>query len=147
MLRPFVAADLPDVSDLWVEAWRRAYPNIDFEARRAWFRDHLNRLARDATEIAVLLEQGRVVGLVTVHPNTGYLDQLVVAASAQGRGYAGALLAHARTISPKRVWLKVNQDNAAAIRLYQRHGFRITAEGTNPGSSAPIYEMVWEPSA
>jgi putative acetyltransferase len=146
MLRPFVAADLPDVSDLWVEAWHRAYPNIDFEARRAWFREHLDGLANDGTEIAVLVEDDRILGLMTVHPITGYLDQLVVAAFAQGRGHAGALLAYARTISPKRVCLKVNQDNAGAIRLYERHGFRIVADSVNPGSGAPIYEMVWEPS-
>jgi putative acetyltransferase len=146
MLRPFAAADLPEVSDLWIEAWGRAYPNIDFDARRAWLREHLNGLANEGTEIAVLVEDGRILGLVTVHPIAGYLDQLVVAASAQGRGVAGALLAHARTISPKRVSLKVNQDNAAAIRLYERHGFRIVTEDVNPGSGAPVYEMVWEPS-
>ena len=146
MLRPFAAADLAEVSDLWVDAWRRAYPDIDFEARRRWFREHLYALANEGTEIAVLVEDGRIVGLVTVHPITGYLDQLVVAASAQGRGHAAALLAYARTISPKRVSLKVNQDNAGAIRLYQRQGFRIAAEDVNPGSGAPVYEMLWEPS-
>ena len=39
-----------------------------------------------------------VVGFVTVDPNTGYLDQIVVATDQHGRGVADALLAEAMLI-------------------------------------------------
>lgn len=79
-----------------------------------------------------------------VNPASGYLDQLVVDTADQGRGVADILLAEARRISPARLDLHVNQDNARAIGFYQKHGFVTVAEDVNPRSGAPIYRMRWE---
>jgi putative acetyltransferase len=82
---------------------------------------------------------------LVVNPQTGYLDQLVVATTDQGRGVAAILLAQARRLSPAVLDLHVNQDNARAIGFYQKHGFVTVAEDVNPRSGAPIYRMRWKP--
>ena len=86
---------------------------------------------------------GRMVGFVTVDPRTGYLDQIVVAPEAWGSPAAPALLAAAKRIAPAGLDLDVNQDNARAIRFYEKHGFAVGGSGVNPRSGAPIYRMSW----
>jgi putative acetyltransferase len=85
------------------------------------------------------------VGFVTVDPKTRYLDQIVVAPEAWGSEVAAALLAEARRLSPDGLDLKVNADNARAIRFYEKHGFVISGEEVNPRSGAPVHVMSWRP--
>ena len=81
----------------------------------------------------VAVDDGRVVGWCDVNPKTqealrhsGVLG-MGVAASHRGRGVGSALLRAtleaAATRGIRRVELVVRADNAAAIRLYERHGF------------------------
>jgi putative acetyltransferase len=39
----------------------------------------------------------------------------------------------------------VNQDNARAIRFYEKHGFAVAGIDSNPRSGAPLYRMSWRP--
>lgn len=144
VLRPLEPADLPALSDLWVSAWTAAYPDIDFEARRAWFADHLAALGGEGASCVVAVVGNRIAGLVTIGPR-GYLDQLVVGREHQGRGVARALLAYAQRAAPGEVTLDVNQDNVAAIRFYRREGFMVVGESRNP-RGAPILRMRWTPT-
>ena len=146
MVRPMLSADLPEMIDMWVAAWQVAYPAINFEARRGWAVDHIVELERTGSCSVVVLTGGRIVGALVVNPETGYLDQIVVATDAQGRGIADALLAEARRLSPALLDLHVNQDNARAIRFYEKNGFTISGEDVN-SSGAPIYKMSWRPSS
>jgi putative acetyltransferase len=145
LVRPMLPADLPETIDLWVAAWQAAYPSIDFEARRGWAVDHIAELERTGSRSLVVLEGGRILGVVIVDPATGYLDQIVVAADAQGRGIAALLLTEARRLSPALLELHVNQDNTRAVRFYEKNGFAIAGEDVNPRSGAPIYKMSWRP--
>ena len=88
--------------------------------------------------------RGAMTGFVTVDPETLYLDQIVVAPEAWGSGTAEALLAEARRLSPGGLDLQVNQDNARAIRFYQKQGFAITGEDKN-SSGRLTYWMKWRP--
>lgn len=143
MLRPLQPADLPEAVDLWVAAWHAAYPAIDFEARRAWFVDRIAEQQSEGAEAIVALMGGRVVGLLLINPQTAYLDQIVVASDRQGAGMAELLMNRAKECTPSGFALHVNQDNARAIRFYEKQGLRITGESTNPRSGAPIYELRW----
>ncbi|MGE3150464.1 MAG: GNAT family N-acetyltransferase [Pseudorhodoplanes sp.] len=145
MLRPLQAQDMPALLDLWVDAWRAAYPAIDFESRRDWAREHFTALRRDGAEIHLAWRDGRIIGALAIHPGTHYLDQIVVATDAQGRGVAMQLLAQARRISPERIELHVNQDNARAIAFYRKNGFEIAGEDVNARSGAPVFLMQWRP--
>jgi len=144
-VRPMLPEHLAETLDMWVAAWQAAYPNIDFAARRGWTKDRIAELERTGSRSLIALRDDRIVGALVVNPDTGYLDQMVVATADQGRGVADILLAEARRISPAALDLHVNQDNARAIRFYQKHGFVTVAEDVNPRSGAPIYRMRWQP--
>jgi putative acetyltransferase len=144
-VRPMAPQDLAETLDMWVAAWQAAYPHIDFAERREWTEDRIAELERTGSRSLVALRDSRIVGALVVNPETGYLDQIVVATADQGSGVADILLAEARRISPSRLDLHVNQDNARAIRFYQKHGFVTVAEDVNARSGAPIYRMSWRP--
>jgi putative acetyltransferase len=145
VVRPMRADELPEMLDLWVAAWQAAYPAIDFAQRRDWMADWIAVQARAGAQSLVALADGRIVGALIINPQTGYLDQLVVAAQSQRRGIAGILLAEARRLSPDLLELNVNQDNARAIAFYRKNGFAVTGKDVNPRSGAPIYLMRWRP--
>jgi ribosomal protein S18 acetylase RimI-like enzyme len=143
VVRPMRADDLSDLLDLWVESWQAAYPAIDFRARRGWAETRFAELQRDGARFFVAETNGRLSGLVTVEPATGYIDQIVVATAVQRRGVASQLIATARGVSPALLELHVNQDNEPAVAFYLREGFAITGHDANPLSGAPTYRMTW----
>ncbi len=148
-IRPFVADDLGPAADLWVASWALTMPDIDFEARRPWFLQHVETLTAKGTQILVADEiaTGALAGFVMIDPATRYLDQLAVAPAFWGKGAAEALMAAARTASPAGIVLDVNQDNPRAVAFYRRAGLEITASGANPMSGRTTWRMEWAPKA
>jgi putative acetyltransferase len=143
-LRPYTAADEDAAIALWLRTWQQHYPDIDFSARLTWWRERWRNELVPQAQIVIAENAGSMTGFVTVDPKTLYLDQIVVAPEAWGSGTAEALLAEARRISPHGLDLQVNQDNARAIRFYQKQGFAITGEGKNV-SGRLTYWMKWRP--
>lgn len=147
-LRIRTDADCASLAGLWVASWREAMPDIDFEARRPWFLDHLRALeAAGAITICAFDGSNRLFGCVTFDPATAYLDQLAVAPEAKGTGAAKLLLNEARRLSPNGLVLDVNQDNARALAFYAREGFAKTAEGVNPRSGLKTWRLRWPGTA
>ena len=142
-VRSMRAEDLPALLDLWVESWQAAYPSIDFHARRGWADTRFAELRRDGARILVAEADGQLAGLVTVAPDTGYIDQIVVATAARRRGVAAQLIAAARAVSPTVLKLHVNQNNAPTVAFYRREGFAVSGEAANPRSGAPTFRMTW----
>jgi putative acetyltransferase len=141
-LRPYRAEDEDAAIALWLETWQRAYPSIDFAARVTWWRERWrSELVPDAA-IIVAEDAGALVGFVTID-TTGYLDQLVVTPDRWGSELAKALVDEAKRLSPDRITLLVNKDNARAIRFYQRSGFVDAGEDVNPTSGRPVKKMEW----
>ena len=121
-LRSYTSADENAAIELWRRTWQQHYPHIDFGKRLEWWRERWRKELVPVATITVAEMGGRLVGFVTVDPMTGYLDQIVVAPEAWGSDVANALMDEARRISPGGLELKVNADNARAIRFYREAG-------------------------
>ena len=143
-LRPYRADDENAVIALWLEAWRHAYPSIDFAARLDWWRERWRGELVPKAAIIMAERQGAPVGFVTIDAS-GYLDQLVVAPAQWGSEIAGALVSEAKRRSPGGITLLVNKDNARAIRFYERNGFAHAGDAVNPTSGRPVLKMEWKP--
>ncbi|MDF2117532.1 GNAT family N-acetyltransferase [Roseiarcaceae bacterium H3SJ34-1] len=144
-LRPYTAADEEAAIALWLRTWQQTYPDIDFVARLGWWRDRWRNDLVTQAQITVAESDGVLTGFVTVDPKTHYLDQIVVAPEAWGAGIAEELMAAARRLSPAGLDLQVNQDNARAIRFYEKQGFVTTGEDRN-ASQRLTYRMKWRPA-
>jgi putative acetyltransferase len=144
-LRPYLPADEEAAIELWRRTWQQHYPHLDFTARLAWWRERWRSELVPTATITVAEQHGGLIGFVTVDPKTRYLDQIVVAPEAWGSDVARALIAEARRLSPGGLDLKVNADNARAIRFYEKQGFAVTGDDINPLSGAPVRKMSWRP--
>ena len=141
-LRPYRAEDEDTAIALWLETWQRAYPSIDFAARVNWWRERWRTELVPNAAIMVAQQDDALIGFVTIDA-TGYLDQLVVGPAHWGSELADALVDEAKRISPDRITLLVNKDNARAIRFYERNGFVDAGEDVNPTSGRPVKKMAW----
>jgi len=125
-LRPYRPSDEDAAIALWHKTWQRAYPSIDFAARVPWWRERWRSELVANAAIIVAEEAGELIGFVTIDAK-GYLDQLVVAPDRWGSALANLLVDEAKRLSPDRITLLVNTDNARAIRFYQRNGLSTPA--------------------
>jgi putative acetyltransferase len=141
-LRPYRSEDEDAAIALWLESWQRAYPQIDFAARVTWWRQRWRSELVPNAAIIVAARGNALIGFVTIDAS-GYLDQLVVAPDHWGSELGTALVNEAKRRSPNRITLLVNQDNARAIRFYQRNGFAHAGEDVNPTSGKPVLKMEW----
>ena len=146
-LRVAAPKDRQALLNLWVAAWRLTMAQIDFEARRGWLDRHLDEsVASGMIALVAEIRDDAPVGFVVVDARRGYLDQLAVDPAHQGSGIADALMAAAKDLSPARLDLDVNRDNARALRFYTRHGFRPMAAGSNAHSGLPTLLLQWRAS-
>jgi putative acetyltransferase len=143
VLRRYRANDEDAAIALWLETWQRAYPSIDFAARVPWWRQRWREELVPKAAIIVADQAGTLIGFVTID-GVGYLDQLVVAPGQWGSKLGNMLVAEAKRLSPDRITLLVNSDNARAIRFYERNGFAHAGEDVNPTSGRPVLRMEWK---
>lgn len=143
-IRPYAPSDEATSIDVWHRTWQQAYPQIDFAARLAWWRERWRKELVPKAEIAVAELDGKLIGFVTID-GEGYLDQLVVDPAHWGSDAARLLVDEAKRLSPDGVTLLVNRDNARAIRFYERNGFVHAGDDINPTSGRPVLKMAWTP--
>jgi len=141
-LRPYTPSDEDAAIALWHETWQQAYPAIDFAARVPWWRERWRNELVPNAKIIVAEQSGALTGFVTIDA-AGYLDQLVVSPASWGSDLATALVDEAKKLSPARITLLVNTDNARAIRFYERNGFVHAGDDVNPTSGRPVKRMEW----
>jgi putative acetyltransferase len=144
LLRPYRVGDEDAAIELWRRTWQQAYPSIDFAARVAWWRERWRNELVPTASIVVAEQADALIGFVTID-SQGYLDQLVVDPAQWGSPLADTLVDEAKRLSPDIVTLLVNEDNARAIRFYQRNGFAHAGKGVNPTSGRPVLRMQWKP--
>nr|WP_057925574.1 GNAT family N-acetyltransferase [Burkholderia ambifaria] len=125
-----------------------------FPSHEKW-QQRLERLREQGVSLVAELD-GSVVGHLALHPEQNPRRRhaaslgMMVDASHHGRGIGGRLLAAAIDLAEN--WLNVTRleltvfvDNAVAIALYERHGFRIEGEAPDyalrDGAYASVYQM------
>jgi ribosomal protein S18 acetylase RimI-like enzyme len=86
-----------------------------------------------------------VAGYVNHPGDDGYITNVSALPAARGRGVVSRLLARwldrAAAAGARSVGLHVHPDQAPAVRLYLRHGFRVV------GQDGKGLHMVWAPAA
>jgi putative acetyltransferase len=144
-LRPYTAAYEDAAIELWRRTWQHHYAHLNFSERVAWWRERWRTKLVPQAHIVIAEADGAMIGFVTVDPRTLYLDQIVVAPEHWGSNAAVMLLDEAKRLSPKGLDLLVNEDNARAIRFYEKHGFVYAGDDKNPVSGKPVNRMNWRP--
>ncbi|MGO9004953.1 MAG: GNAT family N-acetyltransferase [Beijerinckiaceae bacterium] len=143
-LAPRSVADLAPLVDLWVESWQAAMPQIDFDARRAWFSTHLLAMEADgALTICGFDAENRLAGFALLVTQKSYLEQIAVHPRHFGSGLAGRLLGEVKSLCPGGLTLDVNADNRRALRFYEREGFARIASGRNGLSGLATWRLRW----
>src|ERR1700755_1013626 len=65
-LRPYRAEDEAAAIDLWHRTWQEAYPQIDFAARLAWWRERWRNDLVPKASIVVTEQDGDLTGFVAI---------------------------------------------------------------------------------
>ena len=132
VIRPFVVPDFDELTEVWHNVNRSAYPYVVAHQRytlddaRAFFRSSV--LPSNRLWVASLGKS--IVGFIAA--DATHINQLAVDVNHQHRGIGSALLQHllATTAGPWRLF--TFQRNEAARRFYERHGFCVVRFGMSP---------------
>lgn len=113
--------DAAAIADINLEARRQAMPWLRNAHTDTQTRDYFARMVNDCPSVWwVTRRAGKVAAYMLIDGDE--LDHLYVAPRWQGGGCGSALLAHAKTLSP-RLLLWTFQRNARAREFYEARGF------------------------
>ena len=143
-LRRATVEDAPAVAEVWLRSRRAAAPAIpasihgDDDVRR-WVAEVL--IPEGRTWVAA--DAGDVVAMMSLRE--GWIDQLYVDPSHQGRGVGTLLVQIAQEQHPEALDLWTFQANEGARRFYERHGFTVVemTDGDNE-EGAPDVRYHWK---
>lgn len=141
MIRRFVQDDIDVLMDLWLAGNLQAHSFIP-----EWYwKDNLDpvREMLPLAELYVYVEEaeGRVDGFVGL--NGEHIEGIFVRKVSQSTGVGSALLEFVKG-RRERLTLGVYRKNQRAVRFYERKGFHIREERTDPDTGEREYEMIWK---
>jgi GNAT superfamily N-acetyltransferase len=144
LIRPYKSDDFEPVTKLWRQAREKAFPDFQrrkghtFEEDQAYFQDVI--LVNNDVWV---VEMGAIpVAFMAIAGDL--IDQLYVHPDYQRIGLGESLLAHARSLSPKHLWLFTFQINTNGRAFYEKNGFIATKFGVSPApESEPDVEYHW----
>lgn len=147
-VRPFRADDEPDVVDVWHRSGRAAYAFLP--SWQAFTLDRARTVFREVIlgqcDVWVGTLEQRVVAYLAMKGS--YIDRMYVDPGQWRQGWGTRLIVFAKSRSPNGLELHTHQENLAARRLYEKHGFRAVRFGTSPPpESAPDVEYHWRPDS
>lgn len=133
-----------------------AIEEVCFQIPLRFGRRYMKQLVSRADAATWIAEEnGRLAGFAIVQwereagEGIAYLQTIEVLPDARGLGVGAALLARseeaARAAGAARIWLHVDEENAGAIRMYERHGYVFDGRHENyypHGHAALIAEKV-----
>jgi ribosomal protein S18 acetylase RimI-like enzyme len=145
-IRPFHADDEGAVVGVWHRSGQAAYTYLP--TWQAFTLDEAATVFRDVIRAHCRLWVGtldeHVVAYLALKGD--YLDRLYVDPGQWHQGWGARLVVFAKHLSPSGLRLHTHQENRAARRLYETHGFTAVRFGVSPPpESAPDVEYRWTP--
>ncbi|MBT3314252.1 MAG: GNAT family N-acetyltransferase [Anaerolineae bacterium] len=144
-IRLYSPADFDTVTKLWRSAREIAFPEFQrtkgysFEEDCAYFK---NMLLKE-NDVYVTELDGIAVAFMAIKGD--FIDQLYISPDHQRKGIGTALIAHARILSPEKLWLYTFQSNLNGRAFYERNGFIATKFGISPPpESEPDILFEWK---
>jgi putative acetyltransferase len=116
-LHPYSAADEDAVIELWRRTWQQHYPQIDFNARVAWWRERWRNELVPATRIVLAEIDDASVSASSELPHTPFISmqagiqgqphspENIGPGSPRARGRTGKTLVGFVTVDPKTMYL------------------------------------------
>ena len=145
-IRRFQDQDEPAVVGVWHRSGQTAYPylptwqTLTLERAGEIFRETI----RPRCNIWVGTRSGQVVAFLAL--NGSYIDRMYVDPSEWRKSWGTRFVLLAKTLHPEGLELHTHQENHAARRLYEKHGFKAVKLGVSPPpESAPDVEYHWRP--
>ena len=145
VIRPYRPEDFDAVVILWRVSREKSLPQFQrekghfFYEDMAYFRDHI--LADDIVWLAVD-STGRPVAFMALKDD--FIDHLYVHPNYWRKGLGEKMLAHARTLSPRHLWLYTLQVNLNARAFYEKNGFKAVEFGISPApENEPDVKYEW----
>ncbi len=131
---------------MWHRSGLAAYPFLP--SWQALTLEHAATVFRDVIRAHCTIWVGtldqRVVSYLAMKGS--YVDRMYVDPGQWRRGWGTRLIVFAKSLSPSGLELHTHQENHAARRLYEKHGFKAVRFGVSPPpESAPDVEYRWRP--
>jgi len=132
VIRPFATSDFEELTEVWNNVNRLAYPYVvahqryTLEEVRAFFLSSVMPFNR----LWVASLGTSIVGFIAV--DATHINQLAVDVNYQHRGIGSALLRHLLAITEGPWRLFTFQRNESARRFYEKHGFCVVGFGVSP---------------
>ena len=145
-IRPFEDGDERAVVEVWHRSGQAAYTYLP--TWQAFTLDEAARVFRNVIRARCALWVGtadaRVVAYLAM--KDAYIDRLYVEPGEWRHGWGTRLVLFAKSLCPAGLALHTHQENHAARRLYEKHGFTVVRFGVSaPPESAPDVEYRWTP--
>jgi ribosomal protein S18 acetylase RimI-like enzyme len=145
-IRPFREDDEAAVVGVWHRSGLAAYTFLP--TWQALTLDRAATIFRDVIRAHCAIWVGtlnqRVVAYLAMKGS--YVDRMYVDPTQWRQGWGTRLVVFAKGLSPDGLELHTHQENHAARRLYEKHGFKAVRFGVSPPpESAPDVEYWWRP--
>jgi len=142
-IRKLKEDDLEEVMSIWLTSNLDTHSYISADYWKSNFA--MVREAIAEAEVYVCESNGnkkeRLLGFIGI-VSSEYIAGLFVRSAYRSQGVGKALLHHCQNKHPT-LTLKVFKHNPRAIQFYQREGFTIQEESTDPDTNEKEYSMLW----
>ncbi len=145
VIRLYQPADFEPVIILWRISREISLP--DFELRKGHFfyedMTYFSTHVLPENQVWVMLGQdGRPMAFMAIKAD--FIDYFYIHPDHWRKGFGQQFLAHARLISPHRLWLYTLQINQNACAFYEKNGFKAVEFGISPApESEPDVKYEW----
>lgn len=126
ILRKAAADDAAEVAEVYLASRKEFLPYAPLAHPDEGVREWVATRLIPTGQVVVAVEDGQVAGMLVSSTARGvsWIDQLYLRPGAVGRGTGSLLLGEALHRLSRPVHLFTFQQNTAALRFYERHGFR-----------------------